>query len=80
MILAHAGFMKLFKVYYPGSAWAHDYTRLQVPTRLGSALKWDFASQALEQALPVLDDPLHGPFINPSNRDSLVADARPPRC
>ena len=38
MILADAGLMKLFKIYYPGSTWIHNYTRLQAPNGLVIAL------------------------------------------
>jgi len=62
MILAHAGFMKLFKVYYPGATWAHDYTRLQVPTRLVVRLEMGLRKSGIGTGayVPVLDDPLHG--------------------
>lgn len=38
MILADAGLMKLFRIYYPGSTWIHNYTRLQAPNGLVIAL------------------------------------------
>lgn len=62
MILADAGLMKLFKVYYPGSTWAHDYTRVQAPNGLVIRLEMDHRDSGIGTGayVPVLDDPLHG--------------------
>ena len=62
MILADAGLMKLFKVYYPGSTWAHDYTRVQAPIGLVIRLEMDHRNSGIGTGayVPVLDDPLHG--------------------
>lgn len=39
MILADAGLMKLFKIYYPGFTGMYNYTRLQAPN--GSVIALD---------------------------------------
>ena len=62
MILADAGLMKLFKVYYPGSTLTHDYTRVQAPNGLVVRLEMDHRDSGVGTGayVPVLDDPLHG--------------------
>ncbi|MGA7546643.1 MAG: hypothetical protein WBW08_12615, partial [Methyloceanibacter sp.] len=62
MILADAGLMKLHKVYYPGSTWAHDYTRLQAPGGLVIRLEMDHRDSGVGTGayVPVLSDPLNG--------------------
>jgi hypothetical protein len=62
MILADAGLMKLHKVYYPGSTFVHDYTRLQAPNGLVVRLEMDHRESGIGTGayVPVLDDPLHG--------------------
>ena len=62
MILADAGLMKLHKVYYPGSTWVHDYTRLQAPNGLVVRLEMDHRELGIGTGayVPVLSDPLQG--------------------
>jgi hypothetical protein len=62
MILADAGLMKFFKVYYPGSTWIHNYTRLQAPNGLVIALDLYHRSSGVGTGALVtaVRDPLNG--------------------
>jgi hypothetical protein len=62
MILADAGLMKLHKVYYPGSTWTHDYTRLQALSGLVVRLEMDHRDSGVGTGayVPVLSDPMNG--------------------
>jgi hypothetical protein len=62
MILADAGLMKLFKIYYPGSTWNHNYTRLQAPNGLVIALDLYHRSSGVGTGALVtaVRDPLDG--------------------
>jgi hypothetical protein len=62
MILADARLMKLFKIYYPGSTWIHNYTRLQAPDGLVMALDLYHRSSGVGTGALVtaVRDPLDG--------------------
>jgi hypothetical protein len=62
MILADAGLMKLFKVYYPGFTWLHNYTRLQALN--GGVISLDLyhrgSGVGTGAYVPAVRDPLSG--------------------
>src|SRR5262245_27483779 len=62
MILADAGLMRLFRIYYPGSTWTHNYTRLQAPNGLVIALDLYHRSSGVGTGATVTAarDPLDG--------------------
>jgi hypothetical protein len=62
MILADAGLMKLFRIYYPGFTWTHNYTRLKAPN--GVVLSLDLyhrgSGVGTGAYVPVFRDDLRG--------------------